>query len=100
MTKSSGRGDHLLLGSERDQVVSPEDDGVILEKVQTRVVELSCSLELSQGGNVLAPSFSSRESGSMAFELETDGQGTRYKRGELSLTILTCSMEHPLGGDL
>ena len=100
MTKNSSRVDHLLLGSERDQVVSPEDDGVILEKVQTRVVELSCSLELSQGGNIFAPSFSRRESSSVTFELETDGQGTRYKREGLPLTILTCSMEHPLGGDL
>ena len=40
MIKKWSRSDDLLLGPEGDQVVNPEDDGVILEKVQPRVLEL------------------------------------------------------------
>ena len=94
MTRKLNPGvDHSLCGSETDQTVRPKLDGVILEKVQSRVDIMRCRLELSQGGEVPFPSASGWVSSSMTLDLKTSGKGSKRKREEESLTILTCSIE-------
>lgn len=74
MTGKSSRVDYSLLGSERDQIVRPKVDGVVLEEVQLRVFIARYGRELSQGSKVLLPSASSRVSGSVTLKLKTNGR--------------------------
>ena len=66
---------HSLRGSETDQIIRPEHDGVILKKVQPRVLIMIYGLNLGQGSEVVSPGLGGWISSSVTLNLISEWSG-------------------------